>query len=85
MIISKASINIGDFDIKLSAFADDTHIFNLRYSVTLSHTRYLFRVWGLLVIKTYSTGHSQHNTDFAKTNQNEVKLVTFSCCHFISA
>ena len=37
-------IYIGDFDIKLSAFADDTYFFNLRYSGTPSYTRYLFRV-----------------------------------------
>ena len=29
MIILKASINIGDFDIKLSAFADDTYFLTL--------------------------------------------------------
>ena len=40
-------INIADFVIKLSAYADDTY-----FSVTPSYIGYLFRVWGLLVIKT---------------------------------
>ena len=32
-------------------------------------------IFQLLSTKFYSTGHSQHNTDFAKTNQNEVMQI----------
>ena len=44
-------ISIGDFDIRLSTFADDTYFLTLG----ISHTRYLFRVWGLLIIKTFTS------------------------------